>query len=215
VTTGLNKYRALFLSDLHLGSYNCKADRLVKFLINNDAERIYLVGDIIEGNHLKHWPKYHDQVVKILFDKSLNGTEIVYIPGNHDSLFRYHYGTYGNLQIVKNYTHICLDGSLLFVTHGDETDILPNYLWLPFITLLERLTKLGLWELVRRFLSRYIEHHTKKFEFKMRKLGHLNILCGHIHCPKLSDHYKNCGDFTHHCTAIAETVDGKFELLKG
>lgn len=200
---------------MHLGSYNCKAERLVEFLLNHSAERIYLVGDIVEGHNLKNWPPFHDQVIRILTMRALHGTEIIYVPGNHDSLFRHHLGTYGNLKIVKNYSHACVDGSILYVTHGDETDLLPNFLWLWFIIALERLTKSGFWELARKFLSKRIKRHTNKFEFKMRKLGHLNILCGHIHYPKITDAYKNCGDWVFHCTAISENFDGSFELLRG
>jgi UDP-2,3-diacylglucosamine pyrophosphatase LpxH len=213
--TVLNNYRTLFLSDFHLGSLNCKAERLYMFLLYNDANRIYLVGDIVEEHHLYNWPDYHHDIISLLAEKALAGTQIIYIPGNHDALFRHHLGLYGNLKVCKNYSHDCADGSLLFITHGDETDLLPHHLWLGLVTWFERVTSLPAWETLRRIFSRLIERHTKKFEMKMRKRGHDKILCGHIHSPKVSDGYYNCGDWTHHCTAIAETLDGEFILLQG
>jgi UDP-2,3-diacylglucosamine pyrophosphatase LpxH len=173
------------------------------------------VGDIVEGQHLKNWPEYHHDVISILAKKSLEGTEIVYIPGNHDSIFRHHFGQFGNLKVCKNYSHLCSNGDILFITHGDETDVLPNYLWLWLITSFERMTGLPAWETMRKFLGKMIHHHTDVFEERIRKLGHRKVLCGHIHFPKISDGFMNCGDWTHHCTAIAEHFDGSFELLKG
>ena len=213
--SGQNNYRSLFLSDLHIGSHNCKAQRLYNFLKAHNAKRIYLVGDIIEGRHLRSWPKYHNEIIQLLSERALAGIELLYIPGNHDSIFRHHFGYYGNLRICKNYYHDCIDGSILYVTHGDETDLLPNHLWLWIITLFEKITGLGLWEGIRTTLGWYIDRHTQNFENKIRKLGYKKVLCGHIHFPKLSDEYYNCGDWTYHCTAIAEHYDGKFELLKG
>ena len=213
--TFVQKYRSLFISDLHLGSHNCKVDRLLRFLRQTHAERIYLVGDIIESHHLKYWPKHHHSVVRLLVERSLRGVELIYIPGNHDALLRHHYGVFGNLLIYKNYSHLCVDGSILFLTHGDEVDFLPNYLWLWFITLFEKITRLSLWKFCRKVMPKVIEKHTQHFENKMRALGHDNILCGHIHYPKLSKGYYNCGDFIEHCTAIVEHYDGKFELLRG
>jgi UDP-2,3-diacylglucosamine pyrophosphatase LpxH len=210
-----NNYRSLFLSDFHLGSHNCKAERLYNFLLHHNAQRIYLVGDIVEDHHLKNWPDYHHDVVSVLTERALHGTEIIYIPGNHDSIFRHHLGLFGNLKICKNYSHPCIDGDILFVTHGDETDILPNYLWLWLITSFERMTGLPAWETMRKVFGKMIRHHTDHFEKKIRKLGHKNIICGHIHTPKISEGYMNIGDFTHHCTAIAEHHDGTFELLEG
>ena len=210
-----NNYRALFLSDLHLGSHNCKANRLYRFLQKNNADRIYLVGDIVEGRHLRSWPRPHQDIIQLLAKRSLEGSDLFFIPGNHDSIFRHHLGVFGHLRIVRNYTHICIDGSLLYVTHGDEVDFLPDYLYLWLFTSFERLTKVSLWEGARRLLGWIIKKHTHRFEKKMRKLGHSNIICGHIHFPKISDGYMNIGDWTFHCTAIAEHFDGKFELLYG
>jgi UDP-2,3-diacylglucosamine pyrophosphatase LpxH len=215
VTYALNNYRSLFLSDLHLGSHNCKAEQLYNFLLCHNAQRIYLLGDIVEGHYVKAWPPFHDDVIKLLMWRSLMGTEIIFIPGNHDSIFRHHLGAFGNVKICMNYYHDCVDKSILYVTHGDETDFLPNHLWLRFIILIERITKLPLWEVTRTLLSWVIRRHSDNFERKIRELGYPKTMCGHIHAPKLSKGYMNSGDWVYHCTAIAEHFEGNFELLKG
>lgn len=85
------KFRTVFLSDIHLGSRNCKAKMLREFLNRVEAETIYLVGDIIDGERLRlarHWPQAHEQVLHLLHDKAARGTRVVYIPGNHDDALR-------------------------------------------------------------------------------------------------------------------------------
>ncbi|MEC9342220.1 MAG: UDP-2,3-diacylglucosamine diphosphatase, partial [Pseudomonadota bacterium] len=65
--------RTLFLSDIHLGTAGCQADLLVDFLREHDAEKIYLVGDIVDGWRLKrswYWPQAHNDVVQKLLRKS-------------------------------------------------------------------------------------------------------------------------------------------------
>lgn len=55
--TGLNKkpkqHRTLWISDVHLGTRNCQARALLDFMAHNEAETVYLVGDIIDGWQLK------------------------------------------------------------------------------------------------------------------------------------------------------------------
>lgn len=55
-------FRTLFISDVHLGSKPAKADFLIDFLRVHEAEKIYLVGDIVDGRRLRrswHWPQSH------------------------------------------------------------------------------------------------------------------------------------------------------------
>jgi len=222
MTIGRTRHRTLFLSDFHLGSHNCKAKRLYEFLWRNDAERIYLVGDIIEGGILRRWPAFHDDVLRILAEKAHDGAEIVFVPGNHDSLFRHHVGRYANLRIATQACHETAKGNRILVIHGDETDLfrLDTLLWL--ITKFEAITGLHLWEIVRRLCGRLIEQHTIAFENKIMAIAHdqgyCGVLCGHIHMPRITDRgalYLNPGDWTWHCTAIVEDFDGNLRLLQG
>ncbi|MCG4924038.1 hypothetical protein L0P68_26005, partial [Escherichia coli] len=69
-----------FISDVHLGSRNSQADLLLDFLKYNDAETIYLVGDIIDGWRLKkqwYWPQSHNDVVQKLLRKARKGANVV------------------------------------------------------------------------------------------------------------------------------------------
>lgn len=222
MTTGPSKYRALFISDCHLGSHHCRAERLYKFLTRNDAERIYLVGDIIEGNLLVEWPPFHNAVLRILFDKAQAGTEVIYIPGNHDRVFRQHIGHYGNLSIAERAFHERAGGEKLLVIHGDETDLFNTDILFWTITKFETITKLHLWELFRRCFRRMIDRHTVSYENKIMAVaqdqGFLGVLCGHIHMPRIVNRetlYLNPGDWVWHCTAIAEDQHGHFKLLHG
>jgi len=222
MTIGLSKHRTLFFSDFHLGSRHCKAKRLYEFLWHNDASKIYLVGDIVEGNTPIRWPPYHDDVLRILAEKAYAGTEIIFIPGNHDSVFRYHIGQYANLKILNHAVHERANGEKLLVIHGDETDLfkLDWLLWM--VTKFEALTGWHLWEIVRRTFRSFIASHTIAFENKVMGMaleqGFLGVLCGHIHMPCIADRgalYLNSGDWVYHCTAIAEDEAGEFKLLRG
>ena len=78
-----NHYKTIFLSDIHLRSRACQADLLLDFLKYNDSEKIYLVGDIVDGWRLKHswyWPQSHNDVVQKILRKARKGTEIIYVP---------------------------------------------------------------------------------------------------------------------------------------
>lgn len=215
------RHRTLFLSDVHLGSGNSKAIRLYEFLRNNDAESIYLVGDIIEWS-ASRWPPFHDEVLKILAKRAVNGTKIVFVPGNHDKALRSHIGDYGTFTIVTEAVFTRASGEEMLVMHGDETDLfrMDRFLWL--VVKLEYLTGLNTWELLRKWFGRVIERHTESFENKMMMLAHdrgfLSVVCGHIHSPNIVDRgalYLNPGDWTHHCTAISEDFQGNFQLLYG
>jgi UDP-2,3-diacylglucosamine pyrophosphatase LpxH len=88
---GTRRFRALFISDVHLGTKGCQAERLLDFLRYHDADVIYLVGDIVDGWQLKsswRWPQAHNDVVQKLLRKARKGARIVYVPGNHDEFLR-------------------------------------------------------------------------------------------------------------------------------
>ena len=58
---------------------------------DEQTETLYLVGDIVDGMHVKetwYWPQTHNEVFSAILRKGRNGTKIVYIPGNHDIAFR-------------------------------------------------------------------------------------------------------------------------------
>lgn len=215
------KYRSLFLSDFHLGSKHCQAERLWYFLLEHGAEKVYLIGDIIEVNIMSCWPPFHNEVMGELFNMGARGTEIIYVPGNHDAIFRAHTGHYGNLKIERHAYHANQRGTFL-VIHGDEQDRFRSHLLLQVLTWIERKTGGNYWELLRSNFGRIIYNHSIAFEGRMitlaREYGYAGIVCGHIHSPKIVEGnvlYLNPGDWIRHCTAIVEHYTGQFEIISG
>jgi UDP-2,3-diacylglucosamine pyrophosphatase LpxH len=84
-------YRAIFISDLHLGTPGCQAEALLEFLKTHSCDTLYLVGDIIDGWQLRrkwYWPQAHNDVVQKLLRKARKGCRVIYVPGNHDEFAR-------------------------------------------------------------------------------------------------------------------------------
>src|SRR5262249_4076591 len=82
----VQSHRAIFISDIHLGTRNCKAEALANFLARNDCQTLYLVGDIVDGWRLKrrwHWPDAHSRVLHEILHKIDRGRRVIYVPGNH------------------------------------------------------------------------------------------------------------------------------------
>src|SRR5690348_13511293 len=105
----LRQYRSIFISDLHLGTRGCKAEFLLDFLKYNEADNIYLVGDIIDCWRLKKtwfWVQSHNDVVQKLLRKARKGTRVIYVPGNHDEPLRDYDGmTFGEVAVVNEIVH--------------------------------------------------------------------------------------------------------------
>ena len=225
MTSEHKRYRSLFLSDFHLGSPHCQSDRLRNFLAHNDAERIYLVGDVIEANNHFKWPVSHGDIIRELSNKLQHGTKITYIPGNHDRIFLNYIGEYHNLTIARCANHTMVDGKVLLVIHGDQVDRFKSWTLLHFLLAAEKLLAKNLWELMRKNLSYVINRHERKYEERMiayaRTRGFFGVVCGHVHLPKIANLlrggtiYINCGDWLYHCTAVVEHFDGSFELIRG
>ena len=125
--------RAIFISDVHLGSKYCKGTRLLTFLHEYQTSTLYLVGDIIDSWCLsKPWPSSHDDVVQKICDIAKSGARVIYIPGNHDAFLRgYHGNRFFNIEIDDQVTHTSARGDRYIVTHGDRYD---RTLWLSFMS---------------------------------------------------------------------------------
>jgi UDP-2,3-diacylglucosamine pyrophosphatase LpxH len=119
-------YRTVWISDVHLGFPGCRADFLLDFLHRVTCDRLYLVGDIIDFWHMRrglYWPQAHNNVVRTVLGKAKHGTEVIYVPGNHDELLRAHDGLLmGQLTVRERAVHETADGRRLLVMHGDEFD---------------------------------------------------------------------------------------------
>ncbi len=142
----IRQHRTLWISDVHLGTKDCQAQALIKFLAHNEAQTIYLVGDIIDGWQLKkrwYWPQAHNDVIQKLLRKARKGTRIVYITGNHDMFIREFIEhlddgsaqipsiEMGGIEFMDEAIHTTADGRKIWVLHGDLFDgVVQNMQWL-------------------------------------------------------------------------------------
>jgi UDP-2,3-diacylglucosamine pyrophosphatase LpxH len=133
LSSRVRRYRAVFLSDTHLGTRGCRADFLADFLRALSCDRLYLVGDIIDGWRLRrswYWDAGHDEVLRLILSQARSGTEIVYIPGNHDEMFRNWLPLeleIAGVKLRRDATHVTASGMRLLVIHGDEFDSVVRY----------------------------------------------------------------------------------------
>ena len=240
---GRRKYRTIWISDIHLGTKGCNADLLIDFLDSTDSETMYLVGDIIDGWRLKkkfYWPAAHNDIVRRILKRAKRGTRIVYIPGNHDEMFRQFSGMhFGGVEIRRSAFHDTADGRRLMVLHGDEFDaVMLAHRWLAFVgdaayhMLMEvnrwvnrarRLFGLPYWSLNKlakhkvknavEFISRYEEVVARAAAAR----GVDGVVCGHIHTAEFrmidGIEYWNDGDWVEGCNALVEHDDGRMEIL--
>jgi UDP-2,3-diacylglucosamine pyrophosphatase LpxH len=236
-------YRTIWISDIHLGTPACQAERLLDFLKHHDSQYLYLVGDVFDGWRLKRgwfWKQSYNDVIQKILRRSRKGCKITYIPGNHDSFVRDYDGLHlGGISIAKRTEHVTVDGRRLLIMHGDEFDgVVTTARWLAelgsvmydFTIWLNR----GFNNIRRRFgypywsLSAWLKHKVKnavmfidRFEdvlaSEARKHGACGIVCGHIHRAAIRDiggvTYYNTGDWVESCTALVEHVDGSMEII--
>lgn len=245
VTTsiGPRHYRALFISDIHLGARGCQAEKLLDFLRWHDADTIFLVGDIVDGWALKsgfYWPQSHNDVVQKFLRKGRKGTRIVYVPGNHDEFLRGYYGThFGGIEVVEHAIHHGADDRKYLVVHGDHFDLVVTQArWLALLgdkaydtaifvnrifNNIRRSLGMGYWSLsqwaklkVKNAVS-YIGEYERALAADAKRHDAQGIICGHIHHAAIHDdfgiRYVNCGDWVESCTAVAEHHDGRMEII--
>ena len=111
---------------------------LLDFLKSIECETLYLVGDIVDGWQLRkgwYWPPRHNDVVRCVLKKAKHGTRVIYVPGNHDEVFRDYVGlNFGGVELALEAIHVTADGRRLLVLHGDEFDGVVLYAkWLAFL----------------------------------------------------------------------------------
>ncbi|MGQ0802085.1 MAG: UDP-2,3-diacylglucosamine diphosphatase [Pseudomarimonas sp.] len=236
-------FRTVFVSDVHLGTTDCRADYLLDFLQRTRCETLYLVGDIIDLEALarrSYWPASHTAVLAELIAIAERGTRVIYIPGNHDSAMRGLVGqTLAGIEVRLHADHIGADGRRYRVSHGDEFDVAQlGKRWLMWVG--ERghrlllLANRSLNGLRRRLQMPYLPlsiitksrlsgalHYIRSFESAVAAAasagGYEGHICGHIHFGGVRQIgnvlYLNDGDWVEHCTALTEDASGAMELL--
>ncbi|HSD68103.1 MAG TPA: UDP-2,3-diacylglucosamine diphosphatase [Woeseiaceae bacterium] len=239
-----SSYRTIWISDVHLGTSACRAEDLLNFLSEVSAHRIYLVGDVIDLERMKTraiFPDSHRKVLARLMQLSQAGTEILYIPGNHDFQFRELAGNeFHGVPVMLEAEHRTRDGRRLLVTHGDLLDhqvrtgtglekfgatayrMLVNL----DVTVNQMRSRLGQDYLpisagIKQRLNsanEYIRRFEEAAARHAAQRGFDGIVCGHIHRPCLRTidgvHYANDGDWIEHRTALTESHDGQLQILQ-
>lgn len=236
-------YRAIFLSDIHLGTRGCQADLLLDFLRRNESDYLYLVGDIVDGWRLKrswYWAQSHNDVIQKILRKARKGTKVIYVPGNHDEAARDYCGlTFGGVQVMREAIHETADGRKFLVLHGDEFDAVVKLKWLAtlgdwaydfalranhWFNVVRRLLKLPYWSL-SAYLKQKVKNaveYVSNFEVAVaeaaRQRGVDGVICGHIHHAEIRQiagvTYCNDGDWVESCTGLVEHQDGRFEIIR-
>jgi UDP-2,3-diacylglucosamine pyrophosphatase LpxH len=197
------------LSDIHLGTYGCHAQELLRYLKTINPRKIVLNGDIIDMWQFskRYWPSAHMQVVKHITGLLAKNTKIIYLTGNHDEMLRKFSGLrVGSFQI-DNKIVLKLDGKRAWIFHGDVFDVTMKYSkWLAKLGAIGYdsliiLNTIVNWMLVRIgrekiSLSKRVKDSVKsaiKFINDFEKVaadiaienGYDYVICGHIHHPEI------------------------------
>ena len=233
--------RSIFLSDWHLGARAANPATILAALRNLTTERIYLVGDILDiwhGGRI-HWCDTADAILAELRRKARTGTQITYLPGNHDAPMRAGADAPdGGWDIKNELVHEAADGRTYLVLHGDQCDnrLLRQHFmtrlgsrldsWLHWLDSGYR----KVWSIgpdqstpVEWIIATSNKLMSTGYVFDHKALalaaeaGTDGVVCGHSHKPALRDWegktFANCGDWVDGMTAVIETFDGTLELL--
>ena len=200
--------RAIFISDVHLGTRACQAESLLAFLREHESEYLYLLGDIIDFwamNRSVQWAGAHNTVVQKVLRRARHGCKVFFIPGNHDEALREYAGVaFGDIRVESEWIHETLDGRRYWLVHGDEYDqVTRHHRWVAVLgdvgynalvrinLVLSRVRRLlrrpGYWS-----LAGYAKQKVKKavsfiFDFEdavahaAQQRGFDGVVCGHIH----------------------------------
>jgi UDP-2,3-diacylglucosamine pyrophosphatase LpxH len=197
------------ISDIHLGTYGCHSEELLRYLKSIKPKRLILNGDIIDMWQFskRYWPKSHMQVVKHITGLLAKGTKITYLTGNHDEMLRKFAGfRLGSFQI-GNKKVISLNGQSAWIFHGDVFDVTMKYSkWLAklgaigydtlivinsfvnFILKLFGRGKISLSKRVKDSVKQAVKF-INDFEQTAADIaisnGYNYVVCGHIHQPEM------------------------------
>lgn len=237
------RFRTIWISDLHLGTTGCQAQRLLEFLRKTESDTLYLVGDIIDGWQLKrrwYWEQAHNDVVQTVLKKAKKGTEVIFVPGNHDEAVRQFIDLdFGGIRIRDELIHTTAQGKRMLVLHGDRFDgVIACAKWLAYVgdNLYTVILKFNQWfnswraraGLPYWSLSQYLKLKVKNavsyissFENALaaeaKRRGLDGVICGHIHKPEIRDidgiTYCNDGDWVESLSALVEDASGALRLV--
>jgi UDP-2,3-diacylglucosamine pyrophosphatase LpxH len=210
------QFRTTMISDVHLGSRACQAQKLDHFLKHTSCQTLYLVGDIIDGWKIQQnkwfWRQSHSNVIRRILSHARQGTRVVYVAGNHDEFLRPMIPmglAFGRVELHNQIEHVSATGQRMLVVHGDMFDGITRLApWISFLgdraydavigintkfNWLRHKLGFGYWS-----LSKYLKQRVKKavdFIFKFeknlvaycKKREFQGVICGHIHHPEIKD----------------------------
>jgi len=219
---------ALVLSDLHLGSDNCQAKEIARFLedVADDVRptrQLILNGDVFDSIDFRRLKKHHWKVLSLL-RKLSDQIDIVWINGNHDGPS----DIFSQLLGVEVRDELVLEsgGRRILFHHGHRFD--------KFISEHPFLTKFG--DLFYKFLQKIDSSHrfakSAKAKSKIflrcaariealsleyaRKMGCDAVCCGHTHMACVNEagpvSYYNSGCWTEKPCRYLSVADGRVEL---
>lgn len=235
--------RTAFISDIHLGTRECRAAYLLDFLERLDCERLVLVGDVFDLWAMRRrviWNAAQAGVIERIFALADRGVEVLYIPGNHDEALRALAGTeIRGVRILRELEHQTADGRRFLVRHGDEFDDQVKHGRLQhrigdlgyqlllrishWVDRGRRVLQRPYWSLsawaktrvgrARDYIGRFEEAATRA----AREGGYDGYIGGHIHKAAIASRdgvlYCNTGDWVEHCTALIEDRAGYLHLI--
>lgn len=239
----IKHFRTIWISDIHLGTRGCQASYLLDFLRSHESDTLYLVGDIVDGWHLKkgwYWPQTHNDVVQKILRKGRKGTRVIFIPGNHDEGIRQFIGlNFGDIEVQEDAVHTLANGKRLWVTHGDLFDgVMQHARWLAYVgdNAYSLVLYLNRWFNTIRIklgfpywsLSQYLKHQVKNAVNFISAFEHVmteeakhrqcdGVVCGHIHKAEIRNIngilYCNDGDWVESLTALVEDFEGNLQII--
>ncbi len=197
------------LSDIHLGTYGCHAEELLRYLKTIKPSRLILNGDIIDMWQFskRYWPKSHMQIVKHITGLLAKGTKITYLTGNHDEMLRKFAGFKLGSFNIANKKIINLNGKRAWIFHGDVFDVtMQHSKWIAklgavgydslillntfvnFVLKLFGRGKISLSKKVKDSVKqavKFINDFEKTASDIAISNGYDYVVCGHIHHPEI------------------------------
>ena len=237
-------FRTIILSDLHLGTKDAQARELLEVLRGVRCQKMILNGDIIDLWSLQrnnYWGPAHTAVVRRLLKMAeKDGTQMIYLRGNHDDFIRRLIPiSLDRIELAEEHIHESADGKKYLCIHGDVFDtVTAKMRWLAILGDMSYQMLLNINRFYNRwrawrgkeyfslsqaikgkvkqavsFISRFEEH----IQTLAQRRGCDGVMCGHIH--KAEDRmmgkvrYLNSGDWVESLTAIVEEMDGTIRVV--
>lgn len=235
--------KTLIISDVHLGTHDCKIEEVNHLISNVKCKKLILNGDIIDGWSLSRkggWKKEHTYFIRrVLKLAEKEETEVIYLAGNHDDLIRNFLPVFfDKFSVQEQHVHetpkgkyICLHGDVLdaITTHSKFLAVLGDIGYQNLLRLnrfyswyrkIRGKSTFSLSKAIKAKVKRAV-NHLSKFEDHLLKIAAEHkcsgVICGHIHTPedkKIGNlHYLNSGDWVESQSAIIEDFEGNFDVI--